>query len=54
MSHFLGWHVAKLGDPCSDRQGIRHAFGAFEKDIARGLAVRCNSGCSQRERAGST
>lgn len=26
------------------RQGVRHSFGAFGKDIARGLAVRHDQG----------
>jgi hypothetical protein len=26
------------------RQGVHHAFGAFRKDVARGLAVRCDWG----------
>jgi hypothetical protein len=24
------------------RQGVRHAFGGFGKDVARGLAIRCD------------
>jgi putative transposase len=44
----LGWHVAKIGDRWAAlepiRQGVRHAFGAFGKDIARGLQVRCDWG----------
>jgi transposase InsO family protein len=44
----LGWHVAKLGDRWAAlepiRQGVRHAFGGFGKDIARGLRVRCDWG----------
>ena len=44
----LGWHVAKLGDRWAAlepiRQGVRHAFGGFGKDIARGLKIRCDWG----------
>ena len=44
----LGWHVVKLGDRWAAlepiRQGVRHAFGGFGKDIARGLRLRCNGG----------
>ena len=44
----LGWHVAKRGDRWAAlepiRQGVRHAFGGFGKDLARGLAVRCDWG----------
>jgi putative transposase len=42
----LGWHVVKRGDRWAAlepiRQGVRHAFGGFGKDIARGLQVRCD------------
>jgi transposase InsO family protein len=44
----LGWHVVKRGDRWAAlepiRQGVRHAFGGFGKDIARGLQVRCDWG----------
>ena len=44
----LGWHVAKLGDRWAVlepiRQGVRHAFGGFAKDLARGLRLRCDWG----------
>ncbi len=44
----LGWHVAKLGDRWAAlepiRQGVRHAFGGFGKDVARGLGIRCDWG----------
>jgi putative transposase len=44
----LGWHVVKLGDRRAAlepiRQGVRHAFGEFGKDIARGLRLRCDWG----------
>jgi hypothetical protein len=26
------------------RKGVRHAFGRFGKDVARGLALRCDWG----------
>ena len=48
IDELLGWHVAKLGDRWAAlepiRQGVRHAFGDFRKDIARGLAIRCDWG----------
>jgi putative transposase len=48
LDELVGWHVAKLGDRWAAleplRQGVRHAFGAFGKDMARGLAVRCDWG----------
>jgi transposase InsO family protein len=44
----LGWHVAKRGDRWAAlepiRQGVRQAFGGFAKDVARGLAIRCDWG----------
>jgi putative transposase len=44
----LGWHVAKRGDRWAAlepiRQGVRHAFGGFAKDGARGLSIRCDWG----------
>ena len=44
----VGWHVAKVGDRWAAlepvHQGIRLAYGAFEKDVARGLAVRSDWG----------
>jgi putative transposase len=44
----LGWHVVKRGDRWAAlepiRQGVRHAFGGFGKDLARGLQVRCDWG----------
>jgi hypothetical protein len=46
LDELVGWHVAKLGDRWAAleplRQGVRHAFGAFGKDVARSLAVRCD------------
>ncbi len=34
----VGWHVAKIGDRWAAleplRQGVRHAFGTFAKDVA--------------------
>jgi putative transposase len=48
LDEVVGWHVAKLGDRWAAlepvRQGVRHAFGAFGKGVARGLAVRCDWG----------
>lgn len=44
----VGWHVAKIGDRWAAlepiRAGARLAFGAFAKDIARGLTVRSDWG----------
>jgi putative transposase len=44
----VGWHVAKLGDRWAAlepiHQGVRTAFGAFGKDVARGLAIRSDWG----------
>jgi transposase InsO family protein len=42
-----GWHVAKLGDRWARWNRfarVRHAFGRFGKDVARGLALRCDWG----------
>ena len=48
LDEVVGWHVAKLGDRWAAlepiRQGVRHAFGRFGKDVARGLALRCDGG----------
>jgi putative transposase len=44
----VGWHVAKIGDRWAAlepiRTGVRLAFGAFAKDLARGLTVRSDGG----------
>jgi putative transposase len=44
----MGWHVAKYGDRWAAlepiRQGVRAAFGAVAKEIARGLQIRCDWG----------
>jgi transposase InsO family protein len=44
----LGWHVAKLGDRWAAlepiRQAVRHAFGGFRREVARGLKIRCDWG----------
>jgi len=44
----MGWDVAKIGDRWAAleplRQGVRHAFGGFGKEVARGLRLRCNWG----------
>ena len=43
LDEVVGWHVAKLGDRWAAlepiRQGVRHAFGRFGKDVARGLGA---------------
>src|SRR5213594_878270 len=43
-----GWHTAKIGDRWAAleplRQGVRHMFGRFAKDVARGLRIRCDWG----------
>lgn len=48
LDELVGWHVAKLGDRWAAlepiRQGVRHAFGAFGKDVARGVRLRCDWG----------
>jgi putative transposase len=48
VDEIVGWHTAKIGDRWAAlepiRQGVRHAFGAFGKEIARGLRLRCDWG----------
>ena len=48
LDEVVGWHVAKLGDRWAAlepiRQGVRRAFGRFGKEVARGLALRCDWG----------
>ncbi len=48
VAEVVGWHAAKIGDRWAAleplRQGVRHAFGAFGKDVARGLHIRCDWG----------
>src|SRR5437899_3265264 len=48
LDEVVGWHTAKLGDRWAAlepiRQGVRYAFGRFGKDVARGLAIRCDWG----------
>jgi transposase InsO family protein len=48
VDELVGWHTAKIGDrsaaPEPWRQGVRHAFGGFAKDVARGLRIRCDWG----------
>jgi putative transposase len=48
LDEIVGWHTAKIGDRWAAlepiRQGVRHAFGRFGKDVARGLALRCDWG----------
>ena len=44
----VGWHVAKIGDRWAAldpvHQGVRHAYGTFGKDVARGLSLRSDWG----------
>jgi len=44
----VGWHVAKRGDRWAAlqplREGVQTMFGAFAKEIARGLQIRCDWG----------
>jgi len=46
LDELVGWHAVKLGDRWAAlepiKQGVRHAFGGFRKDLARGLTVRCD------------
>lgn len=46
IDEVVGWHAVKLGGRCAAleriRRGVRHAFEAFRKDIARGLGLRCD------------
>ena len=48
LDEIVGWHTAKIGDRWAAlepiRQGVRHAFGEFRKDVARGLRIRCDWG----------
>lgn len=48
IAEVVGWHAAKIGDRWAAlapiRQGVRHAFGDFRKDVARGLVLRCDWG----------
>ena len=48
VDEIVGWHTAKIGDRWAAlepiRQGVCHAFGAFGKEIARGLRLRCDWG----------
>lgn len=48
LDEVVGWHVAKIGDRWAAlepiRHGVRHAFGRFGKEVARGLAIRCDWG----------
>ena len=48
VDELVGWHTAKIGDRWAAleplRQGVRHAFGRFAKDVARGLRIRCDWG----------
>jgi hypothetical protein len=57
IDELFGWHVAKLGDRWAAlepiRQGVRHAFGGYGKDVARRLAIRCDWGRSTSRTPGS-
>ena len=48
VDELVGWHTAKIGDRWAAleplRQGVRHVFGRFAKDVARGLLIRCDWG----------
>jgi transposase InsO family protein len=48
VDELVGWHTAKIGDRWAAleplRQGVRHVFGRFAKDVARGLRLRCDWG----------
>src|SRR5437660_9205137 len=48
VDELVGWHTAKIGDRWAVleplRQGVRHVFGGFAKDVARGLRIRCDWG----------
>jgi putative transposase len=58
VDELVGWHTAKLGDRWAAleplRQGVRHAFGRFAKDVARGLRIRCDWARSTSPTRGST
>lgn len=49
-SECVGLHAAKRGDRFEalepPRQGVREHFGGFDRDIARGLAIRHDHGCA--------
>jgi putative transposase len=46
VDELVGWHTAKVGDRWAAleplRQGVRHEFGGFAKNVARGLRIRCD------------
>jgi transposase InsO family protein len=47
LDELVGWHTAKIGGAAAlepPRQGVRHVFGRFAKDIARRLRIRCDWG----------
>jgi transposase InsO family protein len=54
VDELVGWHTAKIGDRWAAleplRQGVRHVFGRFAKDVARGLRIRCDWGPQYRRR----
>ena len=53
----VGWHVAKIGDRWAAldpvHQGVRHAYGTFGKDVARGLSLRSDWGPQTRFKGSS-
>jgi putative transposase len=57
VDELVGWHTAKIGDRWAVleplRQGVRHVFGRFAKDVARGLRIRCDWGPSTSPTRGS-
>jgi len=58
VDQLVGWHTAKIGDRWAAleplRQGVRHVFGRFAKDIARCLRIRCDWDHSTSPMRGST
>jgi putative transposase len=58
VDELVGWHTAKIGDRGAAReplrQGVRHVFGGFAKDVARGLRIRCDRARSISPTRGST
>jgi len=54
----VGWHVARLCDRCVTlepiRQGVRHAFGGFSKEVAWGSGSAATGGRSRPLTPGST
>jgi transposase InsO family protein len=48
VDELVGWHTAKIGDRWAAleplRHGVRHVFGRFAKDVARGVRIHCDWG----------